>query len=122
MSCFIVPRIKKIFDERQQKIEAYIQKAEAVNKEALMSLERYESSLAKAKLDAEQRISEEKAKMAEDIAAKKIELNDLLEKKISQNEEILKKERQEIWGAIDEVSKNAAELILEKLGICASKD
>ena len=122
MSWFIIPRIRQIIEERERKIETYIQKAETINKQALETLERYEKSLARAKLQANEQISAEKAQTETDIEQKKAELDALLNSKISQNAEILKKERLEMLNAVDKISEKTATLILEKLGLTVDKD
>ena len=58
MSYFIVPRIASIIDERRQKIDTDIQKAEKVNQNALNILSRYEAMIEKAKETINQELSE----------------------------------------------------------------
>ena len=43
MSVFIIPKIKNVIDEREQKIAEYIEKAERINKQANDALKRYEN-------------------------------------------------------------------------------
>lgn len=117
MSWFILPRIKNVFEEREQKIENYIQKAQKINKQALLSLERYEKAIEKAKEEADRKIKEEKEKQEAEIEFKKAQVNQELTRKVDDIERRLKKERLETLDAVDEVSERAADFIIQKLGL-----
>lgn len=117
MSWFIIPRIEEIIEQRRQKIDGYIQKAEKINKQALQSLEKYEKSLQKAKQEADERIAQNKAELSRSIAEKHAEIEDILNRKIADNEYILAKERMETLAAINEVSLSLASEIISKLDI-----
>jgi len=117
MSLFIIPRIAEIIDERRQKIETNIQKAERLNKQAMLSLERYEQSIEQAKKDIDDRISAEKEQLEASFELKKAEVNQYLNQKIADNETIIKKEREETLKEVHRISEDIAELILQKLGI-----
>ena len=117
MSFFIVPRIASIIDERQQKIDIDIQKAEKVNQKASDILERYENMIQKAQDEINQRMSFQKAEMEASAELKKAELSQYLSQKISDNEKIIKKEREETLKAVNEISYQTSELILQKLGL-----
>lgn len=116
MSRFIVPRIAEIIDERQKKIEEDIQKAERINKQALLSLERYEAAIENAKREADERITAQKQQIEADIEFKKAEIGQYLNQKIAANEALIKKEREETLTAVHQISLETAELILQKLG------
>lgn len=117
MSLFVIPRIAEIIDERRQKIETNIQKAERLNKQAMLSLERYEQSIEQAKKDIDDRISAEKEQLEASFELKKAEVNQYLNQKIADNETIIKKEREETLKEVHRISEDIAELILQKLGI-----
>ena len=117
MSWFVLPRIRNIFEEREQKIESYIQKAQKINKQALQSLDRYEKAIEKAKEEADRKIIEEKEKQEAEIEFKKAQVNQELTRKVEDIERMLKKERLETLEAVDEVSLRAADFIIEKLGL-----
>ncbi|MVU78635.1 F0F1 ATP synthase subunit B [Nocardia sp. ET3-3] len=55
---YVVPRLTKVLDERSEKIEGGISKAEAVQAEAQATLQQYQEQLAEARLEAA-RIREE---------------------------------------------------------------
>lgn len=117
MSWFIIPRIEEIIEQRRQKIDSYIQKAEKINKLALQSLEKYEKSLQKAKQEAEERIAQNKAELSQSIAEKHAEIEDILNRKIADNEYMLAKERIDTLSAINDISLSLASEIISRLDI-----
>lgn len=58
---YVVPRLSKVLDERSDKIEGGIQRAEAAQEEAQQTLQQYQQQLAEARLEA--------AKIREDARA-----------------------------------------------------
>ncbi|APB01222.1 F0F1 ATP synthase subunit B [Nocardia seriolae] len=65
---YVVPRLTKVLDERSQKIEGGIAKAEAVQAEAQATLQQYQEQLAEARLEAA-RIREEARTQGQTILA-----------------------------------------------------
>ena len=121
MSFFIVPRIAEIIDERRNKIDTDIQKAEKVNQKALHILNRYETMLEKANEEINREVSEKKAQIEASAELKKAEISQYLSQKISDNETLIKKEREQTLKAVNDISAQTAELILQKLGLKDSK-
>lgn len=117
MAWVIIPKIEEVMEQRRRKIDDFVQKAEKINKQALISLEKYEKALKKAKEKAQTAIDENKKELEQVIATRHLEIEELLNKKIADTEFMLAKERRETLVAIDEVSVNVAEQILNKLGI-----
>lgn len=117
MGFFIVPRIASIIDERQQKIDSDIQKAEKINQKAAGILKRYETALENAKTEIDKKISLQKEQIEAAAELKKAEIGQYLNRQIIANEALLKKERAETLKAVDEISRQTSELILQKLGI-----
>ena len=117
MAWVIIPKIEEVMEQRRRKIDDFVQKAEKINKQALISLEKYEKALKKAKEKAQRAIDENKKELEQVIATRHLEIEELLNKKIADTEFMLAKERRETLVAIDEVSVNVAEQILNKLGI-----
>ncbi|MBQ7303440.1 MAG: hypothetical protein IJW75_00785 [Alphaproteobacteria bacterium] len=117
MAWVIIPKIEEVMEQRRRKIDDFVQKAEKINKQALISLEKYEKALKKAKENAQTAIDENKKELEQVIATRHLEIEELLNKKIADTEFMLAKERRETFVAIDEVSVNVAEQILNKLGI-----
>ncbi len=117
MAWVIIPKIEEVMEQRRRKIDDFVQKAEKINKQALISLEKYEKALKKAKVNAQTAIDKNKRELEQVIATRHLEIEELLNKKIADTEFMLAKERRETLVAIDEVSVNVAEQILNKLGI-----
>jgi F-type H+-transporting ATPase subunit b len=117
MSWFIIPKIEDIIIQRRKKIDGYIQKAEAINRQALQSLEKYQKALNKAKTEADSAIKHNKEELDKTIKAKKEEIDELLSKKIAESEYTLAKERLETMAAINNISAKLADDVLIKLGI-----
>lgn len=117
MSFFIVPRIASIIDERRQKIDSDIQKAEKINQKAAAVLKRYETALENAKNEIDRKIALQKEQIEAAAELKKAEIGQYLNRQIIANEALLKKERAETLKAVDKISRQTSELILQKLGI-----
>lgn len=116
MSMFIIPKIEDILEQRRRKIDGYIQKAEKINKQALSSLDKYETALKKAKTQAAKIISENNENLAKELSDKRAENLQLLNEKIADNKNVLDKQRQETLAVIDDMSAELAADILEKAG------
>ncbi len=117
MSWFIIPRIEDIMEQRRQKIDGFIQKAEKINKQALQSLEKYEKALKKAKEKANLRIEQNKTDLVKTISEKHAEIEDILNRKIADNEYMLEKQRQETLETVEQISELLADRILVKFGV-----
>ncbi len=117
MAWFIIPKIEEVMEQRRRKIDDFVQKAEKINKQALVSLNKYEKALAKAKSEAQTAIEQNKKQLEETVINRHTEIEELLNKKIADTEFMLAKERQETISAIDEISFKIAEQILIKLDI-----
>lgn len=117
LSWFIIPRIEDIMEQRRRKIDGYIKKAEKINKQALQSLDKYEKALKKAKDQANERILQNKEDLAKLISGKHAEIEDILNRKIADNEYLITKQRQETLNTVENVSEQLANNILVKFGI-----
>ncbi len=117
MSWFIIPRIEDIMEQRRRKIDGYIQKAEKINQQALQSLDKYEKALKKAKKKANTRIAQNKEDLVKTVSEKYAEIEDILNRKIADNEYMLAKQRQETLDAVEQISQQLADDILIKFGI-----
>lgn len=117
MSWFIIPRIEDIMEQRRRKIDGYIQKAEKINQQALQSLDKYEKALKKAKKKANTRIAQNKEDLVKTVSEKYVEIEDILNRKIADNEYMLAKQRQETLDAVEQISQQLADDILIKFGI-----
>ena len=117
MSWFIIPRIEDIMEQRRQKIDGFIQKAEKINKQALQSLDKYEKALKKAKEKANLHIEQNKTDLVKTISEKHAEIEDILNRKIADNEYMLEKQRQETLETVEQISELLADRILVKFGV-----
>lgn len=116
MSWFIIPRIEDIIEQRRRKIDGFIQKAEKTNKRALLSLEKYESAIKKAKEKAKRSIEENNAALAAELADQRRTNQEYLASKIAENEQLLHRQRQEALAAVDDMALALAVDVLSKIG------
>ena len=56
LSVFVTPKITDILEQRKRKMDDYIRKAEKLNQQAKLSLEKYEKALNDAKIKANENI------------------------------------------------------------------
>ena len=116
MSVFIIPKIKNVIDEREQKIAEYIEKAERINKQANDALKRYETAIAEAKEKTSLQMAESRTTFEKMLKEKQDEADRVFASQISQNEQILKQEREETLKLTEEISAQIAQTILKKFG------
>lgn len=116
MSWFIIPRIEDIIEQRRRKIDGYIQKAEKINKQALSSLEKYETALQKAKKQAAAAIADNNAALNAELTARRAENQQLLAQKIAESEEVLNKQKTEALAVSDDIALTLALDIVRKVG------
>lgn len=116
LSKLVTPKLADVIEQRKRKIDDYIQKADALNTAAKVSLNKYNETLANAKVDAEKKLGdgrlELKAKLAETEQNMTAELN----KKIADNEFLLASEKKDTMLQIENISQDLAYSILQKLG------
>ena len=116
LSKLVTPKLADVIEQRKRKIDDYIQKADALNSAAKISLNKYNETLANAKADAEKKLGdgrlELKAKLAETEQNMTAELN----KKIADNEFLLASEKKDTMLQIENISQDLAYSILQKLG------
>lgn len=116
LSKLVTPKLADVIEQRKRKIDDYIQKADAFNSAAKVSLNKYNETLANAKADAEKKLGdgrlELKAKLAETEQNMTAELN----KKIADNEFLLASEKKDTMLQIENISQDLAYSILQKLG------
>ena len=117
LSWLIIPKIESVLEERRKKIDGYIQKAEKINKQALLSLEKYEKALSKAQKEADVQLAKTKEDLVRSVEEKKSEIEQYLNQKMADNEYMLAKDRLETLSVINDVSVSLASEILAKLHI-----
>ena len=117
MRFVIVPKISSIIDKRNRYIENYINKAEKLQKEALISLEKYNSAIDKAKKSADDKAKEAQKELEEFIALKSQETAEKLNAKIAENEKILAEQRELALKESYVAAENLTAVILKKVGL-----
>lgn len=116
LSVFVTPKIADILEQRKRKMEDYIRKAENLNQQAKLSLEKYEKALNEAKIKASENILANQKESAAFLAEEQRLLNERLNKQIAEKEFKLAKEKQETLQQIEILSQNLAFDLVQKLG------
>lgn len=115
MSRIALPRIGDVLEERQNKIDDHLAKAEELNAQAEAAREAYEASLADARNKAHGAIREVKEKAASEAAARQGALNEKLQAQIKDAEATITKARNEALSGIKDVATDVAGGVVEKL-------
>ncbi len=117
MDHIIIPKISETIEARKRKYDDFIMKAEEINKKALATLERYEETLAAAKLKASEQIKANEEDLRKMIEDREAEINQQLKSKIAEHEEKLVKDKVETMSRIEELSEIAATAIIKQLDL-----
>ena len=117
MDHIIIPKISETIEARKRKYDDFIMKAEEINKKALATLERYEETLAAAKLKASEQIKANEDELRKMIEDREAEINQQLKSKIAEHEEKLVKDKVETMSRIEELSEIAATAIIKQLDL-----
>ena len=115
MAQFVIPKIKESIEQRQNKIDSYLEKADQIKKQAESSLDHYNQILNKAKTEAAFREKKEREETEILIEQQKDNLKKELEQILAENEYLLAKERLDTLNAIDQISIKTALLVLKKI-------
>ena len=107
MSRFIVPRIADILEQRQRKIDGYLNKAHNIRLEAEESLKKYQDALAEAT----------EAELNAYMQAKQDELAAKLQKKIAAGEAEIAKSKEEAMARVKDMSEELAQAVVAKIGL-----
>ena len=86
MSKFIIPKIADIMEQRQRKIDGYLNKAADLKEQAEAALRKYQNALAAATEKADKSLADTKDEMNRLISDKQSELEARLQKKIKEGE------------------------------------
>lgn len=121
MSKIIVPKIADIMDQRQRKIDGYLNKAHTLKLEAEEALKKYQDALADATREAGLAIAQTQNELAGYMQQKQDELNLKLQKKIEQGEAEINKNKEEALAKVKEVSEDLALEIVNKIGLSVIK-
>ncbi len=117
MDYVLIPKISETIEARKRKYDDFIMKAEEINKKALATLERYETTLAAAKLKASEQIKSNEDALKIMIEEREDEINQQLKTKIAEHEEKLIADKAATLSKIEELSEIAAATIIKQLDI-----
>lgn len=117
MSKIFIPKIADILEQRQRKIDSYLNKAHQIKIQAEEALKKYQDALA----DANQKASESLASTQEELNAliekKQSDLNAKLQKKIREGEAEIAKSQNEAAKKVKSISEDLALDIINKIGL-----
>jgi len=110
----VLPRISHILEERQDRIEGNLERAEAIRREAQAAAETYEKSVSEARAAAQAVIAKARDKMAADAAAHHAKLGERLGAEIAEAEK-------RILAAKDEAMANLRDMAVEVASTAAER-
>ncbi len=117
MSKFIIPKIADIMEQRQRKIDGYLNKASHFKQEAEETLQKYQNALAQATASANQSLADTKAEMNQLITQKQTELESTLQKRIKEGEQEINSEKEKALKEVRSISEKLALDVIKKIGI-----
>ena len=117
MDHVIIPKISDTIEARKRKYDDYIIKAEEINKKALATLERYESTLAAAKSKASEQIKANEDDLKKMIDEREEEITQQLKSKMAEHEQKLEADKASTIAKIEDLSKIAAMTIIKELDL-----
>lgn len=121
MSKFIIPKISNIRQQRDNKIDGYLLKAEELQQKTEAAIHKYETALSEATQKANQSLQETKNDLNKMIAKKQAELDKKLQKQIRAGEEEIAAGKEAALKEIKTLSSELAVEILQKLDITTIK-
>lgn len=117
MSKFIIPRIADILEQRQRKIDGYLNKAADIKLQAEASLKKYQDALAKATNEANSSLSQTKEELNELIKNKQNELDSSLQKKIKEGEKEINRSKEAALKQVQSIAEGLAVDVVKKIGL-----
>ena len=121
MSKFIIPKISEIMEQRQRKIDSYLNKAADFKQQAEAALLKYQNALAKATAKADKSLADTKTEMEQLISNRQNELETRLRQKIKEGEAEINKGKDEALKQVRAVSEELASDVIKKIGITGIK-
>lgn len=120
---YVIPRLLKVLDERADKIEGGLQRAEAAQEEAQLTLQQYQEQLAEARLEAA-RIREEARTQGQQILAQmRAEAQAESDRIVAAGHTQLEAQRQQILTELrSEVGRTAVDLAEKIIGQSVSDE
>ena len=121
MSKFIIPKIADIMEQRQRKIDGYLNKAADLKEQAEAALRKYQNALAASTEKTDKSPADTKDEMNRLISDKQSELEARLQKKIKEGEKEINAGKEEALKQIKAVSEDLALDVIKKIGISGIK-
>lgn len=121
MSKFIIPKIADIMEQRQRKIDSYLDKAADLKQQAETALQKYQDALAQATENANQSLANTKDELNKLINDKQSELENRLQKKIKDGEAEINTNKEQALKQIKAMSEELALEVVKKIGITGIK-
>lgn len=121
MSKFIIPKIADIMEQRQRKIDSYLNKAADLKQQAESALQKYQDALAQATENANKSLADTKDEMNKLINDKQSELEGRLQKKIKEGETEINVSKEQALKQIKAISEELALDVVKKIGITGIK-
>jgi len=122
MAKVALPKIGEVLEERQNKIDDNLAKAEELKSQSDAAAQAYETSLSDARTKAHDAIRDVKDKAYAEAAVRQSELNADLQTKIASAEQAINKARDAAMSGITDVATDVAASAVEKLIGEAPKD
>jgi len=122
MAKVALPKIGEVLEERQNKIDDNLAKAEELKSQSDAAAQAYETSLSDARTKAHDAIRDVKDKAYAEAAVRQSELNADLQTKIASAEQAINKARDAAMSGITDVATDVAASAIEKLIGEAPKD
>ncbi len=117
MAKIIIPRIADIMEQRQNKIDDYLGKADNIRQEAEQSLEKYRKALNDATTEANRSLERTQIELNTLIRQKQEELDARLREKISAGEKEIRTGKEEALKQIHTIAEGLALEITRKIGL-----
>lgn len=117
MAQLILPKIGDIIEQRQNKIDDYINKAEEIKKQAESSLNKYQKALSEASQAASKELEKTQNELTDFINQKQKELDAKLRDKIATSEAEIENNKKQALKQIQTISEGIAEEIIHKIGL-----
>ncbi len=115
MAKVALPRVTRVLEERQTRIESNLERAEAIRAEAQKTAEAYDASLAAARQAAQAVLAEARDRIAADAAAQHAELGERLNGEISAAEARIDEAKRDAMAKLQDLAVDIAGTVAERL-------
>ena len=105
---FALPRVRRVLDRRQAKIQDDVSKAEALKQEAEAALKAYQQALAEARAKSQAMLAEMQARLDKEAAEQRARLDAELSAKAADAEARIRRAREEVMSSLKDVASEAA--------------